>query len=104
MQSIPVGKLSALPPDSVMEVMIGEQPYAICNIGGAVTALNGSCVHRGGPLGQGRIYQGRVICPYHLWEFDCRTGECSFDPAQRVETFGVTIQGDDLLLQVPDCA
>jgi len=102
MPSIPVGKRSSLPADSVMEVMIGEQPYAICNSGGAITALNGICPHQGGPLGQGQLYEGLIVCPYHGWEFDCRTGECAIDPAKRVETYEVTIQGGDILLQVPD--
>ena len=101
MPFIPAGKLSSLPPGSVVEFMAGEQPYAISNWGGTVTALNGVCPHRGGPLGQGQLHDGRVICPYHLWEFDCATGECSFDPAKRVATYEVKIENDEILIQVP---
>jgi len=101
MPFIPVAKLSALPPDSVLEAMVGEQPYAICNVGGAITALNGVCIHRGGPLGQGQIHDGRVMCPYHLWEFDCRSGACHHDPAKGVATYEVRVEGDDILLQAP---
>ena len=96
-----VGTLGALPPDSVMEVMVGEQPYAICNVGGTVTALNGICIHRGGPLGQGAIHEGRVVCPYHLWEFDCRTGEYDYDSSRRVATYKVAVENGDILLEVP---
>jgi nitrite reductase (NADH) small subunit len=98
---IAVGKVSALPPDSVIEAMVGVQPYAICNVGGAITALNGICIHRGGPLGQGQIHDGSLVCPYHMWEFDCRTGANRFDPTQGVATYEVKIEGDDILLQVP---
>jgi nitrite reductase/ring-hydroxylating ferredoxin subunit len=101
MTSIQVGKLADLPPDSVMEVMVGEQPYAICNVGGSVHALSGVCIHRGGPLGQGHIHEGRVVCPYHLWEFDCRTGEYDFDAARRVPTYEVRVENGEILLQVP---
>jgi nitrite reductase (NADH) small subunit len=104
MPMINVGRLSALPPESVTEVMVGEQPYAICRVGGAVTALNGICLHQGGPLGQGQIHDGRVVCPYHLWEFDCRTGEYDYDPSKRVATYEVKVEGDDILLQVPESA
>jgi nitrite reductase/ring-hydroxylating ferredoxin subunit len=96
-----VAQLSALPPGSVTEVMVDGQPYAICNVGGAVRALSGVCVHRGGPLGQGQIHEGRVVCPFHLWEFDCVTGENDFDPSKRVPTFEVKVEGDDVLLQLP---
>lgn len=104
MPFIRVGKLSALPPESAMEVMVGEQPYAICHSGGAIHALNGICLHRGGPLGQGQIHDGRVVCPYHLWEFDCRTGEYDYDPSKRVETYEVRVEGGDIFLRVPEGA
>ena len=101
MPSIKVGSVAALPCDSVMEVMVGDDLYAVCNAGGTVRALSGVCIHRGGPLGQGQIHEGRVVCPYHLWEFDCRTGEYDYDPAKRVATFQVKVEGDDIYLQVP---
>ena len=75
MPLIKVATLAQLPPDTVTEVLVGYEPYAICNVGGAVRALSGVCIHRGGPLGQGQIHEGRVVCPYHMWEFDCVTGE-----------------------------
>ncbi|HWB85574.1 MAG TPA: Rieske (2Fe-2S) protein [Bryobacteraceae bacterium] len=101
MPLVPVGRLSDLPRDSVMEVAIGEDLYAICNVGGTIRALSGVCIHSGGPLGQGQIHKGRLICPYHLWEFDCRTGEYDCNPAQRVATFEVKVEAGQILLQVP---
>ena len=101
MPLLSVGKLSDLAPNSAMEVMVGPQPYAICNVEGTVTALNGICPHLGGPLGQGQIYDGRIVCPYHLWEFDCRTGVNSVDRARRVATFEVQVDGGEILIQVP---
>jgi len=84
-----------------MEVMVGDRPYAVCHAGGAIRALGGVCIHRGGPLGQGQIHDGRVVCPYHLWEFDCATGEYERDPTIRVPTFEVKVAGGDIYLQVP---
>jgi nitrite reductase/ring-hydroxylating ferredoxin subunit len=101
MPFVKVANLSALPPDSVTEVLVDEHPYAICRTGGEIRALSGICIHQGGPLGQGQIHQGRVVCPYHLWEFDCRTGEYDYDPAKRVATFEVRVEGDEIFLQVP---
>src|SRR5215475_9321737 len=101
MPFINVGSVSQVPPDSVMEVMVGGEPYAICNVGGAVRALSGVCLHAGGPLGQGQIHEGRVVCPYHLWEFDCATGEYDYDPTKRAPTFEVRVEGDDVFLLVP---
>lgn len=33
------------------------------------------CPHMGGPLDQGRIANGEVICPWHRYRFDLGTGE-----------------------------
>ena len=101
MPLINVGALSALPPDGVMEVVVARHPYAVCHVEGAVHALDGVCPHHGGPLGQGRIHEGRVVCPFHLWEFDCRTGEYDYDSRLRVATYEVRVEGGDILLQVP---
>jgi nitrite reductase/ring-hydroxylating ferredoxin subunit len=101
MPSIKVATLSELPPDSVKEVLVGHQPYAICNVGGVVRALSGVCIHRGGPLGHGQIHEGRIVCPFHMWEFDCATGEYNYDPAKRLPTFEVSVEGEDVFLQVP---
>lgn len=101
MPSIRVGKLSAFPPDSVSEVLVAGYPYAICHVGGTLRALSGVCIHRGGPLGQGQLHDGRVVCPFHLWEFDCSTGEYDYDPAKRVATYDVRLEGEEVFLMVP---
>ena len=101
MPFLKVGTLGQLPPDSVMEVMVGDQPYAVCHAGGAIRALRGVCIHRGGPLGQAQIHDGFVVCPYHLWEFDCTTGAYDYDTTKRVPTFVVKVEGEDIDIQVP---
>jgi nitrite reductase/ring-hydroxylating ferredoxin subunit len=104
MPFVKVAKTSALPQNSVIEVLVDDYPYAICNTAGEIRALSGVCIHRGGPLGQGAMHDGYVVCPYHMWEFDCRTGEYDYDPAKRVATFAVRVEGDDILLEVPERA
>ena len=101
MPLVPVGKLSAFPNGTVTEVLVADQPYAICNLAGTLRALSGVCIHRGGPLGQGQLHEGRVVCPYHLWEFDCATGEYDYDPGKRVPTYEIKLEGEEVFLMVP---
>ena len=101
MPFVNAGRLADLAPDSVMEAMVEGSPYAICRVGGEVRALTGVCPHRGGPLGQGQIHEGHVVCPFHLWAFDCRTGACDTDPALRIASFEVRIEDGRILLRVP---
>jgi len=104
MALVQVGKLSRLPADSAMEVEVGERTLAVCNVGGAVTAIDGLCPHRGGPLGQGQIQDGRLVCPWHLWDFDCRTGAYGLKPNEKLATYSVRIEGDDILIDIPPVA
>lgn len=102
MALIKVGLLSALPPGSVMEAEVGEAVYAVCNFGGELHAMNGTCPHAGGPLGQGVLAADKIVCPWHAWEFDCKTGENDFDAAVKVEKYPVRVEGDEIWLEVPE--
>jgi nitrite reductase (NADH) small subunit len=101
MAFVKVGSLSQLPPGSVAEVEIAGRAIALCNSGGSVYALDGTCPHEGGPLGQGALHDHMLVCPWHAWEYDCRSGENDFDPTICVKTFPVRVDGDDILVDVP---
>ena len=101
MAFVRVGSLVALPPGQVMEAEVGGNTYAICNLDGALTAFDGTCPHAGGPLGQGNIDAGRLVCPWHAWEYDCRTGINDYDDNVKLAAFPVKIEGDDILIDVP---
>lgn len=102
MPLIRVASLSEVAPDSVIEVMIEDAPIAICNVNGEVHALAGICPHRGGPLGQGAVNGNSVTCPWHAWDFDCRTGANDFDASQRVTVFPVKIESGEISVELPD--
>jgi nitrite reductase (NADH) small subunit len=101
MPFVRVGSLSALPPGSVMEAAVGENTFAVCNLGDEMRAFDGICPHAGGPLGQGSIQDDRLVCPWHAWEYDCRTGVNDYDENVKLATFPVKVEGDDILVDVP---
>jgi nitrite reductase/ring-hydroxylating ferredoxin subunit len=100
MAFVKIGSLAALPPGKVMEAEIGPNTYVICNAGGDLYAYDGVCPHAGGPLGQGNLDGDHLICPWHAWEYDCRTGVNDFDDTVRLASFPVKVQGDDILIDV----
>ncbi len=95
-----VGNLSELPPGSLTELMIDGRQIALCNVEGVVHAVDGVCPHRNGPLGQGALHGKMVVCPWHAWEFDCTTGAHDYNPAIKLETFAVKVEGDDILIDL----
>ncbi|SRR5579883_2743269 len=99
MALVKVGLVSQIPPGTVVEAKAGGATYALCNAGGRLYALDGVCPHAGGPLGHGALHDTTLVCPWHAWEYDCRTGENGFGVT--LDCFPVTIQGDDVLIDVP---
>ncbi len=73
---------------------------ALFNVGGKFYAIDNTCKHRGGPLGEGELDGANVICPWHGWEYDVTTGANLDDPNVRVGCYAVKLDGDDILVEV----
>jgi nitrite reductase/ring-hydroxylating ferredoxin subunit len=73
---------------------------ALFNSNGSYYAIADACRHLGGSLGAGDVYGTRVICPLHGWEYDFTTGASVDDPEMRVACFGVTVEGDDVFIEI----
>src|ERR1700741_5681068 len=74
-------KLGEVPPGTVRELQVEGKAIAMANVEGKVYAINSTCLHRGGPLGQG-LLEGKVLtCPWHGWRFDVTSGRAMQNPA-----------------------
>ena len=101
MTFVKVATLSEVPAGTVRQVDAAGRAIALVNAGGQLYALDNTCLHRGGPLGQGFLEGESVECPWHGWQFDVRTGRCTFNPSAAVPTYEVRVEGDDVLVAVP---
>ncbi len=72
----------------------------IANVGGTYSAIDNECPHRGGPLAEGFLEDGKVMCPWHAWAFDLKTGLCEHDPKERVTVHDLQVEGDDVLVRL----
>jgi nitrite reductase (NADH) small subunit len=81
-------------------VEAGGRKIALLNSGGNFYAIDNTCVHQGGPLGEGDVYGTRVVCPWHGWEYDFTTGQSVDDPMTKAACFPVKVVGDDILVEV----
>ncbi len=100
-------KLAAIgevPKDSVIEVEHGGSLYAVCNAGGEFRTMHGVCPHSGGPLGQGTVLGGMVVCPWHMWEFDSASGACMVDDRMGVPIYRTKVEGGEILADLPENA
>jgi len=92
---------SELPPsDEAKEFSCGNKTICVANVNGAFSAMDNVCLHRGGPLGQGMIEGGKVICPWHGWAWDPKNGEASQNPAAKVAIYPLKIENGDVLVEL----
>jgi nitrite reductase/ring-hydroxylating ferredoxin subunit len=89
-----------LPPGELIEVEYNDELYAICNVEGDIRAVAGRCPHQGGPLGDGILNGGLIGCPWHMWEFDSKTGACTFGECASIPVYKVRIEGRDVLVDI----
>jgi len=57
-----------------LEVLLGSHIIAIFRDSRALYAIDGMCLHQGGPIAKGKIQDGCVTCPWHGWQYDLDTG------------------------------
>lgn len=93
-------KLEELPPGSVRELHVEGKAVAVANVDGKIYAINNTCLHRAGPLGQGPL-QGKVVtCPWHGWQYDVTTGKSVQNSAVGVDCYAAEVRGQDIFIDV----
>ena len=95
-----VARLADLNPDRALPVKVEGRDLALFIFEGNVFALDARCPHRGGPLGEATLENGKVYCPMHGWEFDVRTGACHDNPERPARCYAVQVIGDQVQIKL----
>jgi len=97
---VTVGKLSDLAAGTGKVVDVNGKAIALFNVSGTIYAIDNTCRHRGGPLGEGTLHGQVVTCPWHMWEYDVSTGEFTGNRDIKVATYAVQVEGDEIKVAV----
>jgi len=92
-------KTNEITPGTIREFQVEGKAIALANVGGKYYAINNTCLHRGGPLGQGVMDGNVVTCPWHGWQYDVTTGKISQNPAVGVDCYRVEVRGEDIFVE-----
>lgn len=95
-----VAAVDDVPPGSGKVVQAGGRLLALFNVAGAFYVLDNTCLHRGGPVGEGDLEGVVVTCPWHGFQYDVTTGRNVFDPEVGLETFPVRVTDGDVEVAV----
>ena len=92
---VPPGEMRAFAVDGLLLPVLVAQVEA-----GRFAAAASICPHEDVSLVDGELVGARVICPGHSYEFDLDTGRCAHDGTLRLRRFPVTVEGDDVWIDV----
>ncbi|HZS44799.1 MAG TPA: Rieske 2Fe-2S domain-containing protein [Blastocatellia bacterium] len=92
--------VNELQPGGCTIVVANSKEIALFNVNGTFHAIENSCTHRGGPLGQGDLEGCVVSCPWHGWTFDVTSGTSLINEEFSVPKYDVQVQGEDVLVKV----
>lgn len=84
----------------VLEFYVGGRALCVANVDGVICVLDGTCPHEAGPLGEGTIEGGRVVCPWHAYAFDVHTGEAESDPDVKAEILEAKVESGELRVKL----
>jgi nitrite reductase/ring-hydroxylating ferredoxin subunit len=98
---IQVATASELLPGQGRVVKTDGLEIALFNLDGSFHAIGNTCLHRGGPLGEGSLEGSIVTCPWHGWEYDVTTGVCRVNPAKQVPVYRTGVRDGDVFIELP---
>jgi nitrite reductase/ring-hydroxylating ferredoxin subunit len=91
-----VAGIDDVKPGHGMVVEVNGKAVAVFNVDGQFHVIDNTCVHRGGPLGEGELEGSVVTCPWHGWQFNVTTGLCVNNPSAQVQAYPVKVEGADV--------
>jgi nitrite reductase (NADH) small subunit len=97
---VKVGTVGDVPEGEGRTVEVEGRTLGLFNVGGILYAIDNLCPHRGGPLAEGDLEGPVVVCPWHAWRWDVRTGANVNNPAVRVACFPVVVEGDGIVVEL----
>jgi nitrite reductase/ring-hydroxylating ferredoxin subunit len=102
MAFVPVARAEEIPVGHGAFVERSGVAVAVFNAGGGCFYATGPiCPHEDGPLGEGWIEAGAVVCPWHGFDFDLTTGRCGVDPDLTVPVYAVRVSGGVVEVDLP---
>jgi sulfoxide reductase heme-binding subunit YedZ len=91
---VDVCAVKQIPEKRARIVCAGGERIAVFKYDGRLSAISNVCQHQNGPLGEGKIVGGCVVCPWHGYEYRPDTGAAPPPFTEAVPTFRVRVIDD----------
>lgn len=82
--------------DRAKSIFVHGQNIAVFKYDGKVSAVHNVCKHQMGPLGEGKIVQGCITCPWHGYQYYPENGQSPPPFKEKVSTYNVRVLNNEV--------
>lgn len=86
------GPVDDIPESRARVVTLADERVALFKHDGQIHAVSNVCKHQNGPLGEGRIVDGCITCPWHGFQYDPKTGASPPPFDESIPTFRAVVR------------
>ncbi len=87
-----VSNINNIKPNRAKVVTIGNESIAVFKYDGKLSAVHNACKHQNGPLGEGKIIDGCITCPWHGYQYKPQDG-CAPEPfTEKLHTYELKLK------------
>jgi sulfoxide reductase heme-binding subunit YedZ len=77
---------------------VSGERVAVFKYDGKLSAVNNVCKHQGGPLGEGKVVDGCITCPWHGYQYLPQNGQSPPPFKEKVGTYKLKLEGSTILI------
>lgn len=89
---VDVCAVADIPENRARIVCLTGERVAVFKYDGKISAVSNVCQHQNGPLGEGKILNGCITCPWHGYQYIPETGASPPPFVEKVPTFNVRVK------------
>ncbi len=89
---VEVCRVEEIPEKRACIATVAGERVAVFKYDGKISAVSNVCQHQNGPLGEGKIIDGCITCPWHGFQYLPETGASPPPFTEKVPTFNVKIE------------
>lgn len=87
--------------DCAKIITLNGESIAIFKYENKLSAINNICKHQNGPLGEGKVIDGCITCPWHGYQYEPHNGSSPPPFTEKVNTYQLRLDGEKVLVN-PD--
>jgi len=84
------------------EVLIDRFIIAVFRHSGSLYAMDGMCLHQGGPIARGTVKDGCVTCPWHGWQYHLDTGNNAATGKPMLSSYSIRDRDGWIEIELPE--